>query len=293
MAKRKYSNIPPYNELIIPTIRALKQLGGSGTIEEINETVYKVANLAEDALKVPHNNEGLTTEVDYRLAWSRTYLKKYGLIENSARGVWALINADINLDKLNHEEIVKTVREQSKEASVKSEQIETINREIEHQIEEAIDWKEELLNTISQITPDAFERLTQLTQRILRESGFVQVEVTGKSGDGGIDGKGIVKINGFLSFHVIFQCKRYKGSVSPSQVRDFRGAMQGRADKGILITTGTFTRDAIKEATRDGAPPIDLIDGELLCEKLKEFKLGISTELIEKVSVNKGWYKQP
>ncbi len=289
MAKRKYSNIPPYNELIIPTIRALKQLGGSGTIEEINETVYKVANLAEDALKVPHNNEGLTTEVDYRLAWSRTYLKKYGLIENSARGVWALINADINLDKLNHEEIVKTVREQSKEASVKSEQIETINREIEHQIEAAIDWKEELLNTISQITPDAFERLTQ---RILRESGFVQVEVTGKSGDGGIDGKGIVKINGFLSFHVIFQCKRYKGSVSPSQVRDFRGAMQGRADKGILITTGTFTRDAIKEATRDGAPPIDLIDGELLCEKLKEFKLGISTELIEKVSVNKGWYKQ-
>lgn len=289
MAKRKYSNIPPYNELIIPTIKALKQLGGSGTIEEINETVYKVANLAEDALKVPHKDEGLTTEVDYRLAWSRTYLKKYGLIENSARGVWALINADINLDKLNHEEIVKTVREQSKEASVKSEQIDTINREIEHQIEESIDWKEELLNTISQITPDAFERLTQ---RILRESGFVQVEVTGKSGDGGIDGKGIVKINGFLSFHVIFQCKRYKGSVSPSQVRDFRGAMQGRADKGILITTGTFTRDAIKEATRDGAPPIDLIDGELLCEKLKEFKLGVSTELIEKVSVHKSWYKQ-
>ncbi len=289
MAKRKYSNIPPYNELIIPTIRALKQLGGSGTIEEINETVYKVANLAEDALKVPHKDEGLTTEVDYRLAWSRTYLKKYGLIENSARGVWALINADINLDKLNHEEIVKTVREQSKEASVKSEQIDTINREIAHQIEESIDWKEELLNAISQIAPDAFERLTQ---RILRESGFVQVEVTGKSGDGGIDGKGIVKINGFLSFHVIFQCKRYKGSVSPSQVRDFRGAMQGRADKGILITTGTFTRDAIKEATRDGAPPIDLIDGELLCEKLKEFKLGVSTELIEKVSVNKSWYKQ-
>ena len=128
------------------------------------------------------------------------------------------------------------------------------------------------------IKPDAFERLAQ---RLLRESGFLQVEVTGKTGDGGIDGKGIVRVSGLLSFHVIFQCKRYRGSITPSQIRDFRGAMQGRADKGFFITTGTFTRDAIKEATRDGAPPIDLIDGELLCDKLKEFKLGVQTELTE------------
>ena len=129
-------------------------------------------------------------------------------------------------------------------------------------------------------------------QRLLRESGFVQVEVTGKSGDGGIDGKGIVKISGFLSFHVIFQCKRYKGSVTSSQIRDFRGAMQGRADKGLMITTGNFTRDAIKEATRDGAPPIDLIDGEILCEKLKEFNLGVQTEIIEDVKINSEWFKK-
>ncbi|MFN9338593.1 MAG: restriction endonuclease, partial [Candidatus Kapaibacterium sp.] len=125
---------------------------------------------------------------------------------------------------------------------------------------------------------------------ILIESGFFQDEVTGKSGDGGIDGKGIVRVSGLLSFHVIFQCKRYKGSVTPSQVRDFRGAMQGRADKGILITTGTFTREAIKEATRDGAPPIDLIDGELLCDKLKELKLGIETQLIETVNIKSEWF---
>jgi len=94
-----------------------------------------------------------------------------------------------------------------------------------------------------------------------------------------------------LSFHVIFQCKRYKGSVSPSQIRDFRGAMQGRADKGLVITTGTFTCEAVKEATRDGAPPIDLIDGDLLCDKLKELRLGVDTKIIESVEMKSDWFK--
>jgi restriction system protein len=126
---------------------------------------------------------------------------------------------------------------------------------------------------------------------LLRESGFIQVEVSGQSGDGGIDGKGIMRLGGLLSFHVIFQCKRYQGSVSVSQVRDFRGAMVGRADKGLLITTGNFTKDALKEATRDGAPAIDLIDGDLLLDKLKELGLGVRTEKVEveKVTVDEGW----
>jgi restriction system protein len=137
------------------------------------------------------------------------------------------------------------------------------------------------------LDPNAFERLTQ---RLLRESGFIQVQVAGKSGDGGIDGVGIARINGFLSFHVLFQCKRYQGSVTASQIRDFRGAMQGRTDKGLLITTGTFTRDAIKEATRDGAPPIDLIDGEQLVQRLKELGLGVKITMIESVEVNTDWF---
>ena len=137
------------------------------------------------------------------------------------------------------------------------------------------------------ISPAAFERLVQ---RLLRESGFVEVEVTGRSGDGGIDGKGIARMSGLLSFYVIFQCKRYKGSITPSQIRDFRGAMQGRADKGIFITTGNFTRDARKKATRDGAPPIDLIDGELLCEKLKELSLGVVTRVVEEVNVDQTFF---
>jgi len=139
--------------------------------------------------------------------------------------------------------------------------------------------------------PAAFERLIQ---RLLRESGFIQVEVTGRSGDGGIDGKGIMRLAGLLSFHVVFQCKRYRGSVGSAQVRDFRGAMVGRADKGLLITTGNFTKDAIREATRDGAPPIDLVDGDQLVEKLRELSLGIHTKRIEveKIVVDPAWFKR-
>ncbi len=284
MAKKKFDSMPSYDELIIPTLKALKYLGGSGTIDEINENVYRIANLPDEILKVLHGDNGLGSEIDYRLAWSRTYLKKFGLVENSSRGIWILLKADIEPDKIDYRTIVRKVKESVKQNNKPPEDFEATD-----QVESVVHWKEKLLDTLLQIPPDAFERLAQ---RILRESGFVQVEVTGKSGDGGIDGKGIVKISGFLSFHVIFQCKRYKRSVSPSEVRDFRGAMQGRADKGLLITTGTFTRDAIKEATRDGAPPIDLIDGELLCDKLKEFKLGISTELIEHIQINADWFSQ-
>jgi restriction system protein len=147
-------------------------------------------------------------------------------------------------------------------------------------------WKTDLLSALTSMPPDAFERLAQ---RLLRESGFLKVEVTGKSGDGGIDGIGVLRIQELLSFHVYFQCKRYKGTVSAGAIRDFRGAITGRTDKGLFITTGSFTADAKKEATRDGVPPIDLIDGDRLCELLKDLKLGVATEMVEKVVVDRDW----
>lgn len=134
--------------------------------------------------------------------------------------------------------------------------------------------------------PDAFERLCQ---RILRSSGFIKVQVTGKKGDGGIDGIGVLRI-ALLSFQVFFQCKRYSGSVGPKEIRDFRGAMVGRTDKGLFITTGTFTSEAEKEATRDGAPALDLIDGEQLCTLLKDLKLGVETKTIEVVEIDDFWF---
>lgn len=288
--KKIHDKVPTYDKMLIPVLDALKLLGGSGSIDEINEKVYEVAGYDEETLEIPHDENGVQTKVEYRLAWARTYLKKYGLLENSSRGIWALVDNEIDTTTINSDDIVRVVREKTRKKKTEiTKSPKSDNKEVEDEIEEQIDWKENLISTLLTIEPSAFERLCQ---RLLRESGFVQVEVTGKSGDGGIDGKGIVRINGFLSFHVFFQSKRYKGSVGSGDIRDFRGAMQGRADKGIFITTGNFTREAIKEATRDGAPPIDLIDGELLCDKLKEFKLGVKTELIEDITVDPEWFEK-
>lgn len=288
MARKKNSdNIPSYDQFMLPLLKSLKILGGSGSIQEINEKVIELCDIPDKILEIPHSENDTRSEIEYRLAWTRTYLKKADLIDNSSRGIWTLNNNDIDLNRISPEEIVRSVREGTQGQDRKNSKSKLIDDSVQEDIEEELNWKHEMISVLLTLEPSAFERLCQ---RVLRESGFIQVEVTGKSGDGGIDGKGIVRINGFLSFHVFFQSKRFKGSVGAGYIRDFRGAMQGRADKGLLITTGSFTRDAIKEAARDGAPPIDLIDGEELCNKLKEFNLGVKIELIEDISIDKDWF---
>lgn len=285
------NEMPTFDSLMNPLINALIHLGGSGSIDEIYEKVAELEAIDEEILSVPHNPEKSNqTEVAYRLAWARTYLRKYGFLENSSRGIWALTQKGKEVKEVNTSKVLKFVRALDKNKPTQKNKKETGNIELNdgEPPEEAKVWREELHHLLTQeISPDAFERLTQ---RLLRESGFVQVEVTGKTGDGGIDGKGIARLNGLMSFHVIFQCKKYQGSVSAGAIRDFRGAMVGRADKGLFITTGTFTPAAIKEATRDGAPPVDLVDGEDLAEKLKELNLGVKTEMVEKVSLDKEWF---
>ena len=284
--------VPQYHEMINALLTALHDLGGSGSIGEINNATISILDLDEDVVEIPHDpDKSNDTEVEYRLAWTRTYLKKYGLIDNSSRGIWAINPAERNVREVDPGEVVRVVREQAKAQRASREVVDSLDQAVESS-EEVQHWREELHQILTKaLSPDAFERLTK---RLLRESGFVQVEVTGRSGDGGIDGKGIVRVSGLLSFHVVFQCKRYQGSVTSSQVRDFRGAMIGRADKGLLITTGSFTRDAVTEATRDGAPPIDLINGDQLADKLKELSLGVSTteEVVERVEVNASWFSQ-
>ncbi len=281
-------SMPTFDRLMNPLLKALHELGGSGSVDEIYEKVTESLSLPEEILTQQHNAEtGHTTEIEYRLAWARTYLKKYGLLENSARGVWAISSSKTHIREVNARDVVRHVR--TLDRKQKNAQQKQDEQEISEAPEEAQSWRATLHTLLTkQLDPAAFERLVQ---RILRESGFVHVEVTGRSGDGGIDGKGIARVSGFLSFHVVFQCKRYQGTVAANQIRDFRGAMVGRADKGLFITTGTFTRDAIKEATRDGAPPIDLVNGDQLADKLKELSLGITTEIVEKITVDDDWYK--
>ena len=278
------TKVPTYDSLMNPMLRALQLLGGSGSIEEINNKVVEVAGITDEQLEVSHNEKDERSEVEYRLAWTRTYLKEYGLLENSARGVWALTQEGRKINSVDEREVVRVVRDKMRAKRRKSSELGD-----EGDVTNELEWQDELMKVLLKMDPSAFERLVQ---RVLRESGFIQVEVTGRSGDGGIDGRGIMRLGGLLSFHVIFQCKRWQSSVGSSQVRDFRGAMVGRADKGLLITTGTFTQDAIREATRDGAPAIDLIDGDQLLEKLKELGLGVNTKKveIEQVIVNTDWF---
>lgn len=282
--------VPTFDQLMLPLFKAIRQLGGSASISEIEEKIGELLQLSDEILEHPHNPEKSNqTEFQYRLAWARTYLKQYGLIDNSSRGVWVIPPEKIDVEGFDPQDVLRDVREQHRREREARQNDETEVADDVDIPQEAESWREKLHHVLTElIDAAAFERLAQ---RLLRESGFVQVEVTGRSGDGGIDGKGIARFNGLLSFHVIFQCKKYAGSVSASHVRDFRGAMVGRADKGLLITTGTFTRDAIREATRDGAPPLDLIDGDQLAEMLKKLKLGISTEVVEKVTVDEAWYR--
>ncbi|MDI9546491.1 MAG: restriction endonuclease, partial [Chloroflexota bacterium] len=270
-----------------PTLEALHVLGGSGTIQEIYSKVTELIGLSEDQLEVLHDPEkGSQTEIEYRLAWTRTYLKKYGLIDNSIRGVWALTQEGRKTERVDPDAVRRFVMDQLKKEKAAAKDSELGDPE-ESDAEPS--WREILLETLLDMSPDAFERLAQ---RVLRESGFTQVEVTGRSGDDGIDGKGIMRLGGLLSFQVIFQCKRYRGPVSADKIRDFRGAMIGRADKGLVITTGNFTKDAVREATRDGAPTIDLVDGDSLVDKLKELGLGVSAKLVqlEEVEIDRDWF---
>lgn len=276
--------IPPYEQMMNPVIQALKILGGSGTIEEINNRVIEIAGFTTEQMEVLHDSErGGQTEIEYRLAWARTYLKKYDILENSSRGIWALTPQGRRIEQVDPQVVRRFVQDQKHKAKASK------SKDGFDELDTTTNWRDELSATLLKMSPSAFERLVQ---RLLRESGFIQVEVTGRSGDGGIDGKGIMRLGGLLSFHVMFQCKRYQGSVSANQVRDFRGAMVGRADKGLLVTTGNFTKDAMREAIRDGAPAIDLVDGDQLIDKLKELGLGIKTKKIEieEIVVEHEWF---
>jgi restriction system protein len=278
------TGFPTYDELMWPTLLAVRTLGGSGSNEEIVDKVVEIQGYGPRVQSEQHS-KGNVSKLEYRAAWARTYLKFAGALESSGRGVWSLTKLGESIEENQIDELVRQAKKNQKEKRTLPDRsgAETY---AEADVEVTLDWKEELLGCLMQLAPSDFERLCQ---RVLRESGFAKVEVTGKSGDGGIDGTGVLRMN-LLSFHVLFQCKRYKGSVDAGTVRDFRGAMVGRADKGLILTTGSFTSAARREASRDGAPAIDLVDGGDFCDLLKSLKLGVAVEMVERVEVNRNWF---
>jgi restriction system protein len=283
--------IPRHTDLLWPTLQAVREIGDSGTIEEIVEKVIATEGFTDDQLAVP-SKDGRRGLIEYRLAWARSYLKGMGLLENSQRGVWSTTElgrttAAAEIPAL-HAAYTAQAREAKRAKRAAREDDDLPEPPGEHDLEASTEWKEKLLSILLAVSSDQFERLAR---RLLREAGFVSATVTGKSGDGGIDGIGVYRVS-LLSFPVFFQCKRYSGSVGSGAVRDFRGAMSGRGEKGLLITTGTYTTDAKHEATRDGAPPVDLIDGDQLCDLLKSYELGVRCTLrqTEDVAVDSGFF---
>jgi restriction system protein len=281
----KHPEIPRWKSLLWPTLEAVKALGGSGSIQEIETKVAELIGATEAQQAVPHG-EGRYTEINYRLAWCRTYLKGVGLLTSAGRGVWAITEqgrqaTPADMDKV--EGYYRNLRKARRQAELADAGQADDDGPDGAGEEIGGDWRDELLKRLLTLTPDRFEHLAK---RLLREAGFVQVEVTGRSRDEGIDGTGIYRPS-LVSFPVFFQCKRYRGSVGSAKVRDFRGAMSGRGDQGLLITTGTFTADAKAEASRPGAPLVDLIDGDGLCDLMKDYQLGlrVTTRTVEDVEL--------
>ena len=266
---------PMHLRFWIPIIEALKELSASGKAAEVADLVVEKLNISEEELNETLQNG--TSKIYNQISWARFFLVKLGYLDASQRGVWNLtekgLKAELNEDDF-HQELkgLKRKRRQEREKTKNDKSPEKDESNDEEASIEGNDYRIELLNILKSILPNGFERICQ---RLLRESGFEQVKVTGRSGDGGIDGHGILQVNPFVSFNVLFQCKRYRGTLSSSIIRDFRGAMMGRADKGIIITTGTFSIDAKKEARRDGVPPIELVDGEKLIDMFELLELGL------------------
>ena len=275
--------------MMLATIEALRALGGSASIQELDEKVIEVEAVteAEQTYSMPDGNR---TRLRYYLAWARTNLKGGQALANSKRGVWSLTDNSSSIKSLDDTRAIhKRVEAEARDAYAKRKAGKTAKLDVidatDGDAQEDAAWKTSLLEILGTLSPDAFEKLSQ---RLLREAGFTKVEVRGKSGDGGIDGFGVFRVN-LVSFQIYFQCKRWKGSVGAKDIRDFRGALQGRADKGLFITTGTFTTQASDEAGREGAIAIDLIDGDRFCDLLKENDLGVET--VESVRIHQDWFE--
>jgi restriction system protein len=273
---------PQFIRYFSPVIEVLKELGGSGRPSEVRDVIAQRLGISDQERAIL--NKSGASQFENRVHWARFYLAKAGYLDASTRGVWSLTDKGQAASKITHDEALAIFNElRSQFATDKSN---TSNGKAAATVAEADDdiapsptlsstnnsYRTQLLELFQALPAAGFERLCQ---RLLREAGFEQVVVTGRSGDGGIDGQGILQLNPFVSFKVLFQCKRYVGTVTPSQVRDFRGAMMGRADKGIILTTGTFTADAQKEALRDGVPPIELVNGEKLLDMFESLELGL------------------
>ena len=283
MAEKKQRNgQSEFVRWFAPLIQALKDLGGSAAPREALERIAEIEKVP-DALR----NEvlGSGQERFYnQVHWARQYLVWEGLIDSGKRGVWTLTPRGLEA-KLNaatsREIFLEQVRRHAaikKPSMASSESVSNSYDKPEDTPQSDEDaGLQRFLRVVKDLSPNGFERLSM---RLLREAGFERVSVTGRANDGGIDGVGVLQLNDLVSFNIVFQCKKWEGSVPPNEIRDLRGAMAGRAEKGIFLTTSTFTRKAREEAERPGVVPIELVDGEKLFDMFKRYELGLKPRTV-------------
>lgn len=265
-----------------PVLEVLNEMGGAGVRNEVIDRVIEKMKIPE--AEVEEQISSGFSRVRNRIQWAKAYLTKAGFLDSSVRGTWRLTEKGLGarLTEADVLEIFKTTRDAFNETSAQKAK-KTAAKLTEEDEPEEDESSDKLLDMLQKLSPSGFERICK---RLLTECGFQNVEVTGRSGDNGIDGIGLLEVNDLVSFKVLFQCKRYKESVGPGQVRDFRGAMQGRAEKGIILTTGRFTSDAKIEAKRDGVPPIELVDGDKLVEMFEKYELGLKPKTVYDIDLS-------
>lgn len=292
MTPREQAGLPDYSTLNWVTLEAIRRLPMPASNDEVDEAVAAALNLTRAQRDVKATN-GTKSELAFRASFCRSHLKIAGALKSERRGYWRLTSEGVAMDKATIDRRLAEYRRQEdlrREEKRQSQGTRTTKPATKNNDDEptGTDWQGELLARLVAMSPAAFEHLAR---ELLRSSEFEAVKVTGRSGDEGIDGTAMYRFS-LISFPVYFQCKKYKGVVGASAVRDFRGAMAGRSDRGIIITTGSFSKAAKQEATRDGAAPLDLIDGENLCELLKERGLGVDvqTRTVEDVTIRPEYF---
>ena len=266
---------PQFLVYIRPLVEVLRNSGGSGSTADVIDQIIDNMSIPDE--EVEQTISSGASRVRNRIQWARMYLVKADLMDSSQRGVWKLTEKGYEADLSDEFVYCIFKKVQSTFKQEKNEKVEQAPDDTDDIVVEDEAHGETLLNILKKLTPDGFEKICK---RLFSEVGIHDVQVTGGAGDQGIDGTGVIKVNEVVGFNIIFQCKRYKESVVPHHVRDFRGTMQGRADKGIIITTGRFTAEARREAVRDGVPPIELIDGERLVALFEKYKLGLKPKVV-------------
>lgn len=262
------NELPTIDELAWPTLNVLNDLGGTASIKQISRSLAQVLQISRAAREIRHG-DGQMSEFGYRAHRARSALKSIdAVVENASNGLWSITDSGRGI--LDESTLLGMLEGGGPKPDYDNKS-----------------WRDKLLEFLQNMDPQSFQNICN---QVLNRSGFRQVQITNRAGNGDILGSGALRVN-LVSFHILFQFKRSATPIDDAEIRDFRGAMIGRAEKGLFVTTGKFTDSASQEALRNGAPVIDLINGIEFCDLLRDLELGVSTKLSEVIEVDPEYFR--